>query len=229
MTKERKERVGIKRLDLYNLSYLSNLELSSKNNFPITRATQVIPSDLVPFNVALSSVSKDSYVHFFIDDYLFDRLWRDPKRYFSVLRKFKGIIAPDFSLYGDIPIAMQIWNVYRNRFLAAYYSKCGIDVIPSVGWGNERSYCFCFEGLPKYSVVAISTNGCLVDKESVFYFTMGFNQMIKILKPTTILSYGRPLKSLYDNCKTRIISYDSYSQSLKKRLTVKKENNYNGR
>jgi len=219
MTKERKERVGIKRLDLYNLSLINDLELTSKNNMPITRATHSVPKSLVPFNVALSSiVDKNSFVHFFIDDYLFDRVWRNPKRYLSVLSQYKGIIAPDFSLYRDMPIAMQIWNTYRNRVLSAYYSKCGIDVIPCVGWSDERSYGFCFEGLPKYSVVAVSTNGCLVGKENAFYFTMGFNQMIKILKPTTILSYGRPLTSLYNNCKTRIILYDSYSQSLKQKL-----------
>jgi hypothetical protein len=72
--------------------------------------------------------------------------------------------------------------------------------------------------MPKYSTVAISTNGCLVCKESLYYFTKGFNKMLEILEPTTILNYGRPVKQAFDGCKTRIVQFDSYSQILKGRL-----------
>jgi hypothetical protein len=123
-------------------------------------------------------------------------------------------------LFIDMPIAIQRWNVYRNRVLAAYYAQAGIEVIPSVGWSDDRSYDFCFEGLPKYSTIAISTNGCLSSKESVYYFTKGFNRMLETLKPATVLSYGRPIKQVYDSCKTRIKKYDSFSQSLKRKLNT---------
>ncbi|MDR2718845.1 MAG: DUF4417 domain-containing protein, partial [Treponema sp.] len=94
----------------------------------------------------------------------------------------------------------------------------GIDVIPSAGWSDERSYSFCFEGLPKGGTIAISTNGCISSKISIYYFIKGFNKMLEVLKPTTILNYGRPIKQAFDGCKTRIIQFDSYSQILKGRL-----------
>jgi len=215
----KKDRADIKRFNAYNINCINNLELTTRNNVPILRATHSVPKKIIPFNFALSpEADNDGYVHFFIDDYQFDRVWRNPDRYLPILSRYKGIISPDFSLFIDMPIAVQIWNVYRNRVLAAYYSQAGIDVIPSVGWSNERSYSFCFEGLPQYSTVAISTNGCLSSKESVYYFTEGFNRMIETLKPTIIISYGRPMKELFNTCKTRIITYDSYSQFLKRKL-----------
>ena len=33
----------------------------------------------------------------------------------------------------------------------------GIRVIPSVSWGNENTFEFCFEGIEKGSTVAVST------------------------------------------------------------------------
>ena len=44
------------------------------------------------------------------------------------------------------------------------------------------------------------------------------DMMLKVLKPTTILSYGRPVKQVYDSCKTNIKIYDSYSQEMKRKL-----------
>jgi hypothetical protein len=208
-----------KRLNIYNLNCLNDVELTELNNMPVVKATHSVPDKLISFNRTLSSdTDNDGYVHFFIDDYQFDRVWRNPERYLVFLSRYNGIIAPDFSLFIDMPLAVQIWNVYRNRVIAAYYAQSGLDVIPSAGWSDERSYSFCFEGLPKYSTVAISTNGCLSSKISLYYFTEGFNRMLEALKPSIILSYGRQVKKLYDTCKTRIVQFDSYSQILKRRL-----------
>lgn len=197
---------------------MKNSELTSKNNVPMLRATHSVPDKLIPFNFALSSGYVEGYVHFFIDDYQFDRVWRNPERYLPVLLKHKGVISPDFSLFIDMPVAVQRWNVYRNRVLAAYYANAGIDVIPCAGWGDERSYEFCFEGLPEYSTVAISTNGCLASKESLYYFEKGFERMLETLKPSAVLNYGRPVKKIFDTCKIPVKIYDSYSQNLKRKL-----------
>jgi len=165
-----------KRYNIYNLHLLEGMELTERNNVPTLKATHSIPNKLIPFNTALQPATDTSgYVHFFIDDYQFDRVWRSPERYLPILAKYKGIIAPDFSLFIDMPLAMQKWNVYRNRVMAAYYAKAGIDVIPSAEWGDERSYAFCFEGLPKHGTVAVSANGCLSNTASLHYFTQGFN------------------------------------------------------
>jgi hypothetical protein len=66
-----------KRFNLYNINCINNLELSSRNNVPVLRATHSIPDKLIPFNFVLSSTAdNDSYVHFFIDDYQYE-VWCD--------------------------------------------------------------------------------------------------------------------------------------------------------
>lgn len=51
----------------------------------------------LPFNYALSHQDKDYFVHFYIQDYLFNRIWNNPQRYIDVLKEYKGIVMPDCS------------------------------------------------------------------------------------------------------------------------------------
>ena len=93
-----------------------------------------------------------------------------PQKYLEVVKKFKGIIAPDFSLYRDLPTPLNIYNCWRNKVLMAYYQSQGIDVIPNVSWSDETSFSWCFDGLPINSVLAVSTNGCIRDKTALKLF-----------------------------------------------------------
>lgn len=74
-----------------------------------------IAEDYVSFNCAKSTKSKkDKCVHFFIDDYQFERVWRSPLQYIDLLSEFHSVMTPDFSLYTDYPKAIQIYNHYRK-------------------------------------------------------------------------------------------------------------------
>ncbi|MGQ7551471.1 DUF4417 domain-containing protein, partial [Streptococcus suis] len=42
--------------------------------------------------------------------YQFERIWQRPEFYIEKLTEFDCVLTPDFSLYQDMPIAMQIWN-----------------------------------------------------------------------------------------------------------------------
>jgi len=106
------------------------------------------------------------------------------------LQSFDGVIAPDFSLYRELPLAQQIWNTYRNRLLAHWLQHHGVNVIPNVRWGDERTYTFCFDGIPKYAPVSISTNGCIRDKIDRMYFKLGLRKMVDVLKPSAIINYS---------------------------------------
>ena len=97
--------------------------------------------------------------HFFYDDYKFFAAWSDPDKYFDRLRDFRAVVAPDFSLYTDFPLALQILSVYRRQWIGAYWQSLGLDVIPAAVWGDERSYDFCFDGFPKHSTIAVSSVG----------------------------------------------------------------------
>ena len=132
----------------------------------------------------------DFGVHFFLDDYQFNRLWNRPDKYIPLLSKFKYVLSPDFSMYTDYPKAMQMWKHYQKHWLGAYMELFGIKVIPTVGWSDKDSFKWCFDGEPRNSIVAVSSIGTQKDKESKQLFLEGYNKMLEVLKPTKILFWG---------------------------------------
>ena len=92
------------------------------------------------FNYALKEQHPENVgVHFFLHDYQFERVWNYPDRYTEILSKFAFVLSPDFSPYSDSPKAIQIYNVYRNRWCARYWQEYGIKVIPTITWANDDS------------------------------------------------------------------------------------------
>ena len=140
------------------------------------------------FGYEFLQCAKNSILHFYVDDYQFERCWANPNNYIDHLKKFKYVISPDFSLYADLPKAHQIWNCYRNRLLAAFWQARGVKIIPNVSWGDESSFAWCFDSIPQNSVVAISTVGTRSNKKA---FLRGYRRMLKVLKPTQIIVYGK--------------------------------------
>ncbi len=130
-------------------------------------------------------------VHFFLDDYQFDRLWSRPESYISLLSNFKFVCSPDFSLYTDHPRAVQMYNHYRKQWVSAYLEHYGIKVIPTICWSDNKSYDWCFDGVPKNSTVAISTKGTQIDTLAKERFYAGYYQMLKRLEPKQIMLFGK--------------------------------------
>ena len=100
----------------------------------------VIPKNLVPF----SRMDKADPKEFAVCEYENDRQFRDllshPDEYIDILKHYQGFISPDCSLYRDMPLAIQITNIYRNRAIGYCFQKHGVYVIPCVRWGDERTY-----------------------------------------------------------------------------------------
>lgn len=89
---------------------------------PVIEPTQFDNAEFIGFNYARSAKNpEDKAVHFFLDDYQFNRVWTDPDRYIPMLQRFKYVLTPDFSLYTDFPKALQIYNHYRKHWLGAYW------------------------------------------------------------------------------------------------------------
>ena len=166
----------------------------------------------------------ENYIaHFYYDDYKFISAWREPDKYLDKLRKFKAVVSPDFSLYTDFPIALQILSCYRRQWVGAYWQMMGIDVIPDVVWGEKASFDFCFEGIPKGGTVAVSTVGVKNDKEwnngLGTLFKDGYDEMLNRIEPKTILFYGDMIDGLEGN----IIRIPSYYEQKRKILNARME------
>ena len=130
-------------------------------------------------------------VHFFVDDYQFVRCWRDPDRYIPLLRKFQAVCTPDFSMFTDFPKAINVYNHYRKHWLGAYWQEHGVKVIPTVGWIDEASFNWCFDGEPEGGMVAVSSVGTQGTDEAKAIFMNGFREMERRLHPSKIMFYGK--------------------------------------
>jgi hypothetical protein len=155
---------------------------------PMLRPT-VAPEvhELVPFT-SIGSRPRHA-CHFFLDDYRFERVWNRPSVYVQRLSQFPVVLTPDFSLYLDWPYSVNLWNVYRSRWLGRYWQEHGITVIPTVGWAGESSFSYCFQGIPIGSTVALSPPD--VRSSDVLYkFLAGYREMLRQLQPVAVWSYG---------------------------------------
>lgn len=162
---------------------------------------------MIGFNYAKTSKEKNVGIHFYLDDYQFERLWNKPEEYVDILKQYDCILSPDFSLYMDMPMPMKIWNIYRSRLIGQYYQSQGIKVIPTLSWAEEETFEFCFEGIPKGSIVSISTIGVKKNKEALKIWKAGADELIRRIEPSTILIYGGKLDYDYGNIK--VIYYEN--------------------
>ena len=154
----------------------------------------------IPFNYVLSDDNPEGKaVHFYIDDYQFERIWKNPDKYVDKLRRYEAVCSPDFSPYANMPLATQIFNHYRKHWVAKYLQDKGVKIIPTIRASrDERSFEFYLEGEPKGGIVTISsmwTN----DEESLDYFLKEYNTMYDALKPIKVYLYGKKIDGLRGN------------------------------
>ena len=163
----------------------------------------------------------DAYICFYIDDYKFDgvrtSIWLYPWLALRILKHFRGIITPDFSLYQDFPYPIKIWNIYRMRAFGYWAGKQGLEVINNTRWGTTETYDYCFEGIEKNSIVAIGTVGGspkkLIDRNR---FEEGLTELIRRLSPVTLIIYGSsnyPCLDRLVDLGINVISYKSSTAS----------------
>lgn len=182
---------------------------------PQIQATHYNSCEFIGFNYARSEKDKNNKgVHFFLDDYQFNRLWTNIDQYISLLSQFKYVLSPDFSMYTDFPKALQIYNHYRKHWIGAYLQEAGVNVIPTIAWSTPDSFEWCFDGEPKGGCVAVSSVGCMKSKKSKELFVLGYREMVKRLEPTQILFYG----SVPDECIGNIVRVKQFSEKFKEAI-----------
>jgi len=207
------------RLDVFKSNLVKDAYFSPNYEFPIIKRTVLKPEEAIPFDKASKSINFNHWIHFYIHDRNFERLWNNPKQYLAMLKRFDGVITPDFSLYRELPLAIQIWNTYRNRALAFWLQNNDINIVPNIRWGDERTYAFAFEGIEQGGTVAVSTSGRMRDKTDRYYFTKGLAKMVDALKPDTIISYSSTPKDIFGQYMEQgveIIHIENYAITIRK-------------
>ena len=211
--------------DVFRAYLVENAEYAGKLELPCVSTSDILPNELITFSKAMSKSAHDydKWVMFYEHDRGFERLWHNPKQYLQKLKKYNGIISPDFSLYRNMPLVMQEWNTYRGRALANWMQTNGIEVIPNVRWNDERTYEFCFDGIERNKTVAVGTHGCIKHTADKAYFKKGLEELVKRLSPQHIIVYGATPEEIfgqYKNSGINIIQFESEFAKSRKQVTA---------
>ena len=188
MSKINSERKNCK--DVFKTVLLENVKYAGEFEFPVIHTCDEEPNRLIRFSDAISSKDYDQWVHFYEDDYKIERIWNNPLNYLECLKKYKGVILPDFSLYRDMPLAMQIWNIYRSRAIGNWLQNNGIKVIPNIRYGGMSTYYISTNGIDKDSIIAVGSHGNIKCNEDRKIFLDGLDLVCQVLNPHTIVVYG---------------------------------------
>lgn len=179
----------------------------------------IIPDGLVPFSQRKRDIEHKCFICYYEHDIRFRDCLLSVEEYIDELSQYPGIITPDCSLYIDMPLCLQIANVYMSRAIGYYLQSKGMYVIPNIRWGDERTYTtvelpekIAFLGAPKHSIRSVGTYGCVKTTESKRYFREGLVAMLDELEPEVVLVYGSMPKQIFEGLetRTRFIQYSDW-------------------
>lgn len=178
--------------------------LETNNNYGIPliqpQNIQLDNLGLIGFNKTKlhdSESNSSKGIHFYLDDYQFERVYSNPYRYIDKLSRYRFVLSLDFSLYSEMPVWRQIENVAKNRWCGSFWQNNGIKVIPTISWSNSSSFSHCFMGVAQKSIVSISTVGCR--QYGRYRFMVGYEAMLQKLKPRAIICYGKAFPEMKGN------------------------------
>jgi len=208
--------------DEFQAFLIEGAQLSDNFEFPILYPCHEIPEKLISFSKISKVENINQFIHFYERDKDILSFYRNPRKFFPRISQFKGAIGCDISIYRNMPFAKQIDHTYNNRALTFWLQNHGLSVIPNVRYGDNRSYSFCFEGIPKKSVISIGTYGNMKMKDDIDCNTKGLVETIKQLKPEAIVFYGtikEEMRSILSLEKIYYRIFDSFtSEFFKNRL-----------
>lgn len=184
-----------------------NFKMVGKYDIPLIKQQNIDIEkiELLNFNNTKYNDSKNlnKTVQFFTYDYKFDYVYTHPYLAIEKLKQYYCLLSPDYSLYTNMSLSVQIKNTFKNRWCGAFFQSMGLRVIPTIEWSDERSFEFCFDGVEKGSTVAISTYG---KKHCENEFMKGYEEMLKRIEPCAIICYEKPFPKMKG--KIKVFSYD---------------------
>ena len=64
--------------------------------------------------------------HFYVDDYRFEQLFKNP--ILLLQSGCKAVVEPNCSIHDQTPVAFALYQIYKKRYLARYLQECGVQV-----------------------------------------------------------------------------------------------------
>lgn len=174
----------------------------------------------LPFNDLSRKLTKNEAVQMYVDDYRIERLWNAPTKYLGGLRNSAAVLSPDFSIYADVPQVLGIYNHYRKHWLGAFWQLNGINVIPTICWGDKSTFDWCFDGEPQNAIVSVSSVGTQRGQCAKAAFMRGYDAMLERLNPSGIIFFGNVPAEARGN----IIHVDTFYKRFEQRREERAQN-----
>ncbi len=148
---------------------------------------------LLTFGYGFRGVNvRKSVMSFYVDDDKFESVWFDPDIQVGRLLNLgiPTVISPNFSLWADSPEATNIYQTYRARWVGRYMQEAGLRLIPDVNWCDERSFRYCFAGIPVNPPAISIQVQTASEPEEIAVLLTGITSAINSIKPQSLLVYG---------------------------------------
>ena len=199
--------------DIFGVYFLESLSFEGDYDMPVVgNFDDISVIDYIALYSDTSEYNKteNTCVAFYQYDHVFDGvhglynsiIYKDEERLNKFRERFKRvkyIIAPDYSLFGDFPNALQIFNVYKSRVCMCWLIvNTSAKILPNVRWTFPFSFEYCFDGIMKGSNIAIGVLGQIQNKENKKMFLDGLKVAIDRIEPKRILVYGFITESNFD-------------------------------
>ncbi len=102
-------------------------------------------------------------------------------------------VQPDFSTWMRDPRVVQMWNVYRSRWIARYWQELGLLCIPNIQWSDRDSLDYTLAGLPPaIPVAALQIRTLTREEEHQSQLTL--IEILERLNIEVLLVYGEPAR-----------------------------------
>ena len=160
--------------------------------------------------------------------------WNNKTKYLEKLidEEWEGVCSPDFSIHMDDPFVLQLYSIYRSRWLARFWQEAGIKIIPTIqGMSfDDSSNDWVLQTLPeRVPVAAIQCRTVVRDISSKKFWGIihrWIKNIVSIAKPKVLLIYGgielkQKLGKLPNTKTTEFVLLDSYMT--KRRHTLKEK------
>ena len=199
--------------DIFGVYFLESLSFEGDYDMPVVgNFDDIGVIDYIALYSDTSEYNKteNTCVAFYQYDHVFDGIhglynsiiYQDEERLNKFRERFKGvkyIVAPDYSLFGDFPNALQIFNIYKSRVCMCWLiANTKAKILPNVRWTFPFTFEYCCDGIMKGSNIAIGVLGQIRDKENKKMFLDGLKVAIDRIEPKRILVYGFVTKSNFD-------------------------------
>ena len=106
---------------IYPTNNIYGVPVLLKDNMPVH-----LELPMEPWGVESRHKVMRSTYHFYVDDYRFEALFKDPIT--LLMSGCKMIVEPNVSIHDNTPPAYALWQIYRKRYLSRYLQECGMQI-----------------------------------------------------------------------------------------------------